>query len=216
MNLNSIELYVMLKLLNAEMKAALWYQRAERYWSEGKLRLALRFFLAAAKAGCVPAFEKVTQFYDNRTGVKANRDSALHWYLRAYREEGPWYRRKYRLGLSSSANNIGCILRDQQNLKAALSWFKRAVTLGDDDANLQIAKIYLRSERNRKKAIHYLRKTIEGEYVTDGSIGEARRLLKQLQKNDRQRGSASTSRSSRSVAPRGEREVVKRAKAAKL
>ncbi len=170
----------MSKLLNAEIKAASLYQRAERYWSDGKLRFALRFFLEAAEAGCVPAFEKVAQFYDNGTGAKANRDSALHWYLRAYREEGRWYRKKYRLGLSSSANNIGCILRDKQKPKAALSWFKRAVRLGDGDANLQIAKIYLRSERDRGKAINYLQKTIKAPYVTDGSIEEAKALLKEI------------------------------------
>ena len=106
-------------------------------------------------------------------------------------------------------------MRDKQNPKAALWWFKRAVRLGDGDANLQIAKIYLRSERNWKKAIHYLQETIKEEYVTEGSIEEARRLLKQLQKTDRERGSASTSRSSRSVARGAREEVAKRATTAK-
>lgn len=73
-------------------------------------------------------------------------------------------------------------------------WFQRAVKLGDGDANLQIAKIYLLNDRDQQKAIKYLEKTIKAVYVTDGSIEEASCLLKQLRKTHRQRGSASTSK----------------------
>lgn len=38
----------------------------------------------------------------------------------------------------------------------ALEWFRRAVNLGDEGANLQIAKHYLASETERHKAAYYL------------------------------------------------------------
>jgi TPR repeat protein len=170
----------MSSLLNRENRIALLCQRAEQEWSVGNLSAAFKLFLAAAKTGWVPAFSTVASFYDNGWGVKTDFDKALHWYTRAYSENVSWYRVAHRRGDSASANNIGCILRDRDELRKALMWFQRAVKLGDGDANLQIAQIYLRNNRTRKKAIQYLHKTVAAPYVTDGSIEEAKALLKQI------------------------------------
>jgi hypothetical protein len=59
--------------------------------------------------------------------------------------------------------------------------------LGDGDANLCIAEIYLRNQRDRLKAIHYLQKTIKAPYVTDGSIEQAKALLQKISTKTRQR-----------------------------
>ena len=178
----------MSSLLNWENRIALLCERAEKQWSDGNLRTAFKLFLAAAKAGWLPAFSKVAQFYDNGWGVKTNFDAALHWYTRAYNENAAWYRVAHqRHGDSTSANNIGCILRDKGEHERSIAWFQRAIKLGDGDANLNIAKIYLRNQRERLKAIHYLQKTIRAPYVTDGSIEEARALLKQIRAESPQR-----------------------------
>ena len=177
-------------LLNRDNWRAILYQRADSEWTADKLESAFRLFLAAAKAGYVPAYSMVAQFYDNAWGVKRNEESALFWYRRAYRDHDSWYRR----GLSTPANNIGCILRDRGQHRRAISWFLRAVKLGDGDANLCIAEIYLRNESDRSKAIQYLKKTCSAPYVTDGSIEEARRLLKELGKTKTRRGRSSQSK----------------------
>jgi TPR repeat protein len=145
------------------------YQRADEQWGRGRMRSAFRLFLAAAKAGMVPASEIVGQFYDHGIGVKADQDLALYWYRRAYRH-----------GYDSAANNIGCVWRDRKKVSRALVWLHRAVKLGDDDANLNIAKIYLRDNRSLKKAILYLKKVYRSRYVTEGSKEEARLLLERL------------------------------------
>jgi hypothetical protein len=54
------------------------------------------------------------------------------------------------------------------------------VKLGDDDANLNIAKVYLRRRRNLAKAVEYLNKVRKSKRVTTGSKEEARQLLKKL------------------------------------
>jgi TPR repeat protein len=171
----------MSKLLNKRNKAAALYQRAEQCWTEGKLPDAFKLFLSSAKRGFVPAYSTLASFYDHGTGVRANRRAALYWYMRAYREHDSWYRR----GDSTSANNIGCIWRDKRKPQTAIMWFKRAVRLGDGDANLNIAEIYLRSSRDRQKAVRYLQRTIDAKYVTDGSIEEARELLSEIRKTKR-------------------------------
>jgi TPR repeat protein len=168
----------MSKLLNKQNRAAALYQRADECWTEGKLSDAFKLFLAAAKAGFVPAYSSLAHFYDQGTGIKANRRAALYWYMRAYRQHDSWYTR----GDSTSANNIGCIWRDKRKPRTAIMWFKLAVRLGDGDANLNIALIYLRNKRDRQKAVRYLQRTIDAKYVTDGSIEEARKLLSEIRR----------------------------------
>lgn len=157
-----------------EIRANHLYQRAEEEWRNGKLRQAFRFFLAAAEAGVVSAFRIVGQFYDCGDGVRANESEALRWYRRAYRN-----------GDYSAANNVGCILRDKGNLTQALRWFRRAVKLGDADANLNIAKLYLQHKGSRDLAIPFLKRTFRSQNATEGSKEEARHLLNQLKKVSR-------------------------------
>ncbi|HEV2233468.1 MAG TPA: hypothetical protein VGV68_08710 [Terriglobia bacterium] len=157
--------------LSREIKANRLYQDAEAHWRKGRLHAAFRLFLAAARAGSGPALETVANFYDLGVGVKADQKAALYWYRRAYRH-----------GSNIAANNIGVIWRDKKKLSRALLWLRRAVVLGDGDANLQIAKIYLGNKPDPLKAIHYLERTCRAANATQGSKEEARELLKQARK----------------------------------
>jgi TPR repeat protein len=150
------------------------FQRADRQWEQGKLQSAFRLFLAAAKGGDTGCQNNLGYFYDEGIGVKPNRARALYWYRRAYRR-----------GVRCAASNIGVVYRDEENWKQALAWFERAIKLEDDDANLEIAKIYLHQMKDRAKAIHYLKQTLKAkpDDVTEASREEAQRLLKQLSSN---------------------------------
>ena len=149
------------------------FSRANEEWEHRKLRSAFRLFLSGARAGDPGAQVNLGYFYDTGIGMKPNRRQALYWYKRAFQQ-----------GCAAAATNIGTIFRDQRQLKKALVWFRRAVKLGDGDANLEIAKIYLRDEGEAGRAIPYLRRTIQARAaaVTDGSRREARRLLEQYKK----------------------------------
>jgi TPR repeat protein len=145
--------------------------RAQLQWESGELRSAFRVFLAVAKAGDVIAQLNLGYFYDVGVGIKPNRPAAIYWYKRAYRQ-----------GHGSAANNIGTIFRDKGDTKRALAWFERAVKLGDTDANLEIAKIYIRERNQVVKAIPYLKcviKTKVGLNVSLASQEEAKRLLRE-------------------------------------
>jgi len=145
------------------------YERANRAWAGGRLRIAFRLLLAAAVGGEHRAFETLAQFYDFGKGTKPNRRKALYWYRQAYRH-----------GSDSAANNLGCIWRDRKRRKDALLWFRRAIRLGDDDANLNIAKMYLGLKRRRTSVIAYLKRTCRSRSATIGSKEEAIQLLKRL------------------------------------
>jgi TPR repeat protein len=145
--------------------------RAAKQEENGQLRSAFRLYLAAAKAGDRSCQLNVGNFYDAGTGVRRNRLAALYWYKRAYRR-----------GDSCAANNIGVMWRNDEKPKRALEWFQKAVRLGDEEANLEIAKYYLRTEPNPVKAIRHLEKVCQSDCVTEAGKEEATRLLKQTKK----------------------------------
>jgi TPR repeat protein len=149
---------------------ALFIQAAKQE-ENGKLRSAFRLYLAAAKAGDTGCQLNVANFYDAGTGVRRNRVAALYWYKRAYRR-----------GYSCAASNIGIMWRNENQPRRALKWFEKAVRLGDDEANLEIAKYYLQSEQNPLKAIGHLEKVCQSKCVTEAGAVEAARLLKQARK----------------------------------
>jgi TPR repeat protein len=152
-------------------KANLLYQRAEDAWQMGRLRSAFRLFLAAAKAGNADARAVVGQFYDEGVGTSASKDAALYW-----------YRLAYRAGSALAANNLGVIWRERGEVKRALMWFLRALELGDEDANLEIAKLYLDMKSHPEKAVLYLRNACKAKFITEGSKEEARNLLEVTKK----------------------------------
>lgn len=141
------------------------YARAERAWSHGHLKEALGLFLNAARLGEKQAYRIVAQFYDFGDGTRRNEDEALFWYRRAHRECND----------AVAANNIGCILRDRRDVPKALWWLHRAVKLGDDEAHLNIAKIYL-GRRNRRSAMRHLSLLLQAKDVTPGAREEAESL----------------------------------------
>jgi TPR repeat protein len=145
------------------------FQRADKQQEAGELTSAFRLFLACAKAGDAGCQNNLGNFYRDGIGVKANRERALYWYRRAYRQ-----------GLRGAASNIGVLFRDENKLREALAWFERD---GGGDANLAIAMIYLR-EHNAEKAIRYLKRVCSAkpDEMSEASRKEAESLLKRLLK----------------------------------
>ncbi len=148
------------------------FELAHERWRQGRLKSAFRLFLAGAKTGDVGCQLNLGNFYSDGIGLRPNPAAALEWYTRAYRQKyGP------------AASNIGVLFRNEGKLREALSWFERAAKLGDGDANLEIAKIYLgRNERSR--AAYYLKRTLGARTgdTTEASREEASFLLRELGK----------------------------------
>jgi TPR repeat protein len=152
-----------------ESRADLLFSRANQQWELGKLRSAFRLFLAAAKTGDPGAQHDLGYFYDVGVGVERNRSAAIYWYGRAVHQ-----------GNSGAAYNIGTIFRDEQKAREAVKWFQQAIKLGDGDANLEIAKIYLGDRQTFKRAIEYLNRTSKSPNATRDFKEEARQILRGL------------------------------------
>ena len=159
-----------------EEEARRLFERADREWDRKNLRLALRLFRAAARAGDPGALLNVGYFYDKGVGVQRNRSAALYWYKRAFHR-----------GDAHAANNIATIWRDEHKINRALLWFHKAAELGADGANLEIAKHYIQDEYDPPKAVRYLAKVCESQMVSEADVEEAKRLLKGIKGAARRR-----------------------------
>jgi len=146
------------------------FDEAERLWRKGATKAAFNLFLAGAKAGNCSCQLNLGYFYQTGIGVRRNSSNALTWYERAYRQ-----------GDTSAANNIGTIWRDRRRPKQALLWFRRAVKLGDDSSNLEIAKIFLKTNGNLRVAARLLGIVLKSSRVSEADTEEAAGLLSKIQ-----------------------------------
>jgi uncharacterized protein len=133
-------------------KAEGTYRRAHQHLENGRFSAALRLLHSAAKLGEPMAMHALGYFYDVGTGGRKNRDLAMQWYKRAYRR-----------GFSSAANNIGTIYRDEEDYDRAFAWFNRAMALGDVSANFEIARVYVDHLDDLEKAVPYLRRVAKAK-----------------------------------------------------
>jgi TPR repeat protein len=145
------------------------FTRADKLEDRGKIKAAFRLFLAGAKAGDIGCQLNVGNYYDDSKGIRRNREAALYWYRRAYQR-----------GSAAAASNLGIMWRNEGKPRRALSWFKRAVKMGDDETNLEIAKHYIENENRPRKALPYLKKVVNSNWVTEAGAEEATDLLRRL------------------------------------
>ena len=143
------------------------FVRADREVDRGRFKAAFRLFLAGAKMGDIGCQLNLGNFYADGQGVGRNLSAALKWYKLAYRR-----------GNASAARNIGVTWRDEKKHRRALVWFKKAVRLGDEGANLEIAKHYMANDKNPARAISYLEKVCRSNRVSEAGMEQARALLR--------------------------------------
>jgi TPR repeat protein len=145
------------------------FRSADQLRDRGDLTAAFSLFLKGAKAGDRSCQLNVGYCYDIGSGTRPSRSKAFHWYRWAYRS-----------GDASAANNIGTIWRDRQDAPRALFWFRRALALGDIDANLEIARIHLKTRLSKARAVPYLLRVLKSGSVTQASKEDAGRMLREL------------------------------------
>jgi TPR repeat protein len=117
-------------------------------------------------------------FFDNGLAVKNDKEQALKWYYKAYRQ-----------GDAGAANNIATVYRDLGATKKMLWWLRRAAAMGDPDVMLDLGRRYeegLAVPRNLKKAKGYYRRVLAHRFASTEGRAEARTRLHVLV-NRRQR-----------------------------
>ncbi|WP_224246712.1 tetratricopeptide repeat protein [Hyalangium gracile] len=150
------------------------FSRASQLLEKGRLQDAFRIFLEAAKAGDSSAQVNVGYLYDTGQGVSRSRAQAMAWYRKAARQ-----------GEAAAANNIGTIYRDEGRLGLAMRWFGKAAAMGDDDALLEMARLYAGPLEEPAKARRLLSRVASSKRATIDSREQAEQLLRTLEQRQR-------------------------------
>jgi TPR repeat protein len=150
------------------------FARASHLLDKGRIREAFRLFLELAREGDADAQVGVGYCYDTGQGVQHSRTDAMHWYRKAVQQ-----------GSAAAANNIGTIYRDEGRLRLALRWFGHAVTMGEDDALLELARLHLGPLADPATARKLLSRVLKSKQVTLDSQEQAERLLRTLEQRQR-------------------------------
>jgi TPR repeat protein len=133
-------------------------------------REAFRLFHEAARAGHRASWLNVGYCFAVGLGVRRSRERALFWYRKAVKK-----------GQGAAATSIGTVYRDEGRPRLAARWFLKAVSMGDTDALLDLAKLYLGPLDDRAKARSALARVARARDVTVDTQEQAEALLSQLQ-----------------------------------
>lgn len=148
------------------------FNKADKEWDKGNLKIAFELFLEGAEAGHEGSQNSLGVFYECGLGIKKNSKKALHWYKKAAKN-----------GSSLAMANIADFYFKQGNSARAKVWYKKAIESGEKSAGLGIAKIYLNSKKNKhnincvKKYLRMALKCTPYETISLDDYNESEELL---------------------------------------
>ena len=143
------------------------FKKASYYLDNKEFNKALKLFKKIYKNGEYESGLNIGYIYD-KIGKKRE---AIKWYKKLLKEKND----------TAVMINLGISYKEQYKYKKAKRCFKRASKMGDGDASLELAKMYL-CEVKLKKAKKYLLMVKDSLNSCESSRLEAKQYLKRLLK----------------------------------
>lgn len=145
------------------------FNRADAEYNRGNFAKAFELFLEAANNGDDSAMGRVACMYGDGEGIEYNFDKSIYWDEKAANS-----------GNLSSMFNLGVSYRTKGNIRQAKYWFEKSFESGDGDAALQLAKLYMVSEKETEKVVFYLKEALKDDDLDEESINEAKQILSEI------------------------------------
>lgn len=151
------------------------FARAHEAHASGDIVQAFELYQEGAVQNDQASQNNLATFYESGLGTRKNLKLAKKWYLAAWRNKPAAF----------IALNIAelCLKRKKRN--QAIRWLRRAIALGDGDAALALAKLYL-GERKfgcLGHAKRLLSCAMTSQSISPDALEEARCLYKELNKS---------------------------------
>jgi len=143
------------------------FKKASHYLDNKDYNKALKLFKKIYNNGDNEAGVNIGYIYD-KIGKKRK---AIKWYKKLLKEQND----------TTVMINLGILYKEQYKLKKAKRCFKKASKIGDGDASLELAKIYL-CEAKLHKLKKYLLLAKDSLNSCESSRLEAKQYLKRLLK----------------------------------
>lgn len=142
------------------------YEDAMAAYDRGHLNKAFKLFLAGAESGDVDSMAMVAVMYGAGEGVRIDLHQSIEWDQKAIAA-----------GSELAFLNIAITYRCVGDLVNARHYFERALESGDGEAALQLAKLYMVSDKENETVRKYLNIAIDSTNAFDDTRQEARDLL---------------------------------------
>lgn len=145
------------------------FLKGDELYDQGAFNEAFAFFSLAAENGDTSCMLRVASMYTCGEGVDCDYDKAIEWELKAVSA-----------GDATAMFNVGISYRFKGDIRQAKRWFLEALEAGDGSAALELARLYMVSEKESETVIKYLHLAVESENISDASIEEAYNLLSEM------------------------------------
>lgn len=145
------------------------FLEANSAYEKGNFQRAFILFKKLADANNADAMSRIAVMYFDGEGVKRDFDKSIKWDKKAL-EAGSYV----------SYCNLAITYRCMGDILNAKTYFEKAIEIGDHDAALELAKLYMISELEKSKIRELLVLVIDSKAACDDSIQQAKSLLPQF------------------------------------
>jgi TPR repeat protein len=145
------------------------YDEGHRLCEICEYELAFDIYMKGAEAGHVYSMSALALMYSDGDGVKRDFDKSIEW-----------DRKAYDAGDKTSLHNMAITYRMKGRMLNYKYWLEQSLKEGEGGAALDLAKLYMISDKERDNVIKYLEITLSHEDMTEGEIEEAEMLLAEM------------------------------------
>lgn len=145
------------------------FTEADRLHDIGEYEKAFELFVKAAENGDAASMARIACMYTSGEGVELDYDKAIEWEMKAIEA-----------GYTTAMLNIGITYRMKGDLRQSKHWFEKSLAAGDGAASLQLAKLYIVSDKETERVRGYLQQAIDSDNMIESDVEEARALLAEL------------------------------------
>lgn len=148
------------------MKSQDLFSEANEAYDKQKYTTAFELFEKAAMAGDVSAMERLALLFDSGEGVQPDLEKSIYWDKKAISE-----------GSTVSLFNLAETNRKLGDTREAKKLYLECLKHDDGEAALQLAKMYLVSDKELETVKDYLKMVISSENTFESTKEEAHLLL---------------------------------------
>jgi uncharacterized protein len=142
---------------------------ASQLYDDAQYKEAFEQFLLLAKHGDSAAMTRVAAMYGEGKGVEYDFQECVGWDMKAADA-----------GSQAALFNLGISYRNIGDVRVARRWFEKSLQVGDGEAALELAKMYLISELETERVKKYLEQALQSKNICEASREESERLLNEL------------------------------------
>lgn len=162
--------YLVTKPMGTEMTNQELFVEADNLYDRNEYELAFNLFMKGAKAGDTSCMSRIALMYCDGDGVDRDFDKSIEW-----------DRKAYDAGYKTSLLNMAITYRMKGRMLNYKYWLEQSLADGTGSAALELAKLYMISDKEKDNVLKYLKITISHDGMTEAEIEEAEMLLSEMQ-----------------------------------